>query len=382
MLTSVVPINTANSIKLEFAKRSDFDFNKRSILGIAFYVLAWPLLFLAWDFHHKEPVFCWLMALNFLLVSIARYHTSKIPHDTYEQNPHIWRVTYIAMLFSHALLWSFLCFVANFDPIFQELQVTINILSAGIASASVNSLSCKHRVAQFYICIILLPINIFLFTGGSTWPLALMLLFFWVYLMLVCHRSHEEYLRSFNIEWSLLEKQQELRAVSQTDFLTKAHNRLFFNDYIAQQWFLAKRNQHEIALLMIDLDHFKTINDQHGHLFGDACLVHAANVIRSIVRRKSDTLIRFGGEEFLVVLPETNIQTAQQIAEHICRSLCAEPFQVDHAKTLLTASIGVCAILPDSSDHKVLLHQADEALYKAKRNGRNRVEIAELNQSR
>ena len=85
MLNSVVPINTSNSVELEFTKRSDFDFNQRSSSAIVFYAVAWPMLFLAWDFHHKEPVFCWLMALNFSLISIARYFISRVSRDTYEK---------------------------------------------------------------------------------------------------------------------------------------------------------------------------------------------------------------------------------------------------------------------------------------------------------
>ena len=157
---------------------------------------------------------------------------------------------------------------------------------------------------------------------------------------------------------------------------------MFFNDKIINQWLLAEKNQRQIALLMIDLDNFKAINDKYGHLFGDKCLIHAADVIRSIVRRKSDMLVRFGGEEFVVILPQADIETARKIAEKIRCALCTKPFQSDDTKTLLTASIGVCATRPDGDDYNVLLQKADEALYKAKKNGRNRVEIAELNQCR
>ena len=380
MLTSLVAINTTNSIKQEFTRRSDLDFNKRATPGIMFYPFAWVVLFLALDLHLKEPVFCWLMALQFFLVSCARYALSRVSQESYQKRPKLWRIAYIGALYTHAVLWSFLCFIANHDPAFQSMQATVNILTAGLASASASSLSCKYRVAQLYLCIMLVPTNVFLIVGGSAWPLAVIVLFFLVYLMFVCRRSYQEYLRNFNIEWSLQEKQEELKTFSQTDFLTKTYNRVFFNERIAQQWFLAQRNRHDIALLMIDLDHFKAINDQHGHLFGDECLIHAANVIREIVKRKSDIVVRFGGEEFVVVLPQTSIHAATAIAEHIREAMCAEPFEVGSTKTQLTASIGVCAICPDNSDYKVLLHQADKALYKAKSNGRNRVEIAQVNQ--
>ena len=146
MLTSVVPIDTANSIKTEYAKRSDLDFNKRSILGVVFYTLAWPVLFLATGFHHEAPLFCWIMALNFLLISVARCILSRVSQKKYAQSPKTWRFAYITTILSHALLWSFLCFVSNYDPTFQELQVSVSILTAGIASASVSALSSKYTL--------------------------------------------------------------------------------------------------------------------------------------------------------------------------------------------------------------------------------------------
>ena len=92
--------------------------------------------------------------------------------------------------------------------------------------------------------------------------------------------------------------------------------------------------------------------------------------------------LKFGGEEFVVILPQADIETARKIAEKIRCALCTKPFQSDDTKTLLTTSIGVCATRPDGDDYNVLLQKVDEALYKAKKNGRNRVEIAELNQCR
>lgn len=372
-------MTTSKQINEEFQKRIDYDFVKRAMPGIAFYAFAWPVLFFSTGFQKEAPVFCWVMAACFAAFSLFRYAMSLVTKKFYQKSPQLWRIGQAFGTIGHASLWSFLFFMVNHDPAFSSLTTSFNILTAGIASASVMSLIPKYRLTQFYTSIIVLPTGIYSLFSTELLHLGLIVLFFWFYLMYQSLRIFSEYTRAFKIEWSLQEKQEELKGISQTDFLTKTYNRLFFNECIAQQWFLAQRNRKEIALLMIDLDLFKAINDQHGHLFGDECLIQTANVIRHIAKRRSDMVVRYGGEEFAVVLPQTDIASAVKIAERIRESLSSEPFEHDNIKQTITASIGVCAMLPIGNDYKLLLQQADAALYQAKKNGRNRVEISELN---
>lgn len=363
----------------EIQRRIDFDFVRRAMPGIIIYVVVWPILFLATGYHKVDPVLCWGMLVAFILISTFRYALALTTKHFYDKSPKTWRATQTVSVLAHATLWSLLFYLANHSPEMAEMATPINIATAGIASGSSISLIPRYRLTQTYVSIILLPAGVITFLDPQQWHIGIIILFFWFYLMFVNYRSHREYIRAFKIEWSLQEKQEELRNISQTDFLTKTYNRLFFNECIAQQWYLSRRNKKQIALLMIDLDHFKAINDKHGHLFGDECLVHAAQIIRHVAKRRSDMVVRYGGEEFAVVLPQTDIVAATQIAEAIRKAVESSHFTFENTTLSMSVSVGVCAMLPIGNDYKVLLQQADEALYKAKSNGRNRVEISELN---
>jgi diguanylate cyclase (GGDEF)-like protein len=173
----------------------------------------------------------------------------------------------------------------------------------------------------------------------------------------------------------------ELEALSQLDSLTQIYNRRTFNELAQQQWALAKRHQQPISALMIDVDHFKLFNDHYGHPAGDACLKKVTHAIKSCLHRSSDILGRYGGEEFIVLLPETDAKGAMRVAQAISEAM--ENIQIRHdvspSSTYVTASIGGATCLRTTGhDLEELIKNADRALYKAKRAGRNRSWIDEV----
>ena len=187
----------------------------------------------------------------------------------------------------------------------------------------------------------------------------------------------------------LKEMADTLRRTATTDSLTGVANRRRFDEVLAQEWPRAVRSGSSLALLMIDVDHFKGYNDRYGHQGGDQCLIAVANAVRSIPYRSSDLAARYGGEEFAVLLPETSLHGASLVAARILQSVdeLAIPNEVTSAADRVTVSIGVSAYsgtplqdqialadtmsnLPSSS---VLVAAADRALYAAKRNGRHQV---------
>ena len=168
----------------------------------------------------------------------------------------------------------------------------------------------------------------------------------------------------------------ELRALAMVDFLTHALNRRAFVDRAEKELALCRRTGASLALLMIDVDHFKRINDNYGHAAGDAVLVALAAVIGGRIR-KQDTLGRYGGEEFAVLLPGAGGTGAMVVAEALRKAVAAMPVPAGDRRLAVTVSIGVavcsapCASL--EPDFGRLLEQADGALYQAKRAGRDRV---------
>ena len=163
----------------------------------------------------------------------------------------------------------------------------------------------------------------------------------------------------------------EFEHLASHDSLTQVLTRRVFMDACTQELARCRRHGRSMALLLLDLDHFKTVNDTHGHQMGDRVLVNFAQRITGLLRRP-DQLARFGGEEFVLLLPETTQEEAVVVAQRILQRV-AEP--VDGLPSI-TASIGLATNRPDEEQVDALLARADRALYKAKDEGRNRVEVA------
>ncbi|ANJ66800.1 diguanylate cyclase [Halothiobacillus diazotrophicus] len=165
----------------------------------------------------------------------------------------------------------------------------------------------------------------------------------------------------------------DLQRVAALDPLTNVYNRRFGMKRLDEELSRAARNKTPLALMMLDLDHFKRINDTFGHLSGDKVLVRMTNVTREMLR-EGDILLRYGGEEFVVVLPGASLQDAREVAERIRFAISHSPVDVgDHALTV-TASIGVSAISGSRTvSSEELITMADKRLYAAKAAGRNRV---------
>lgn len=172
------------------------------------------------------------------------------------------------------------------------------------------------------------------------------------------------------------EQQARFRVLSMTDGLTRITNRRQFMDVFRQELERTERYRGRLACLLVDLDHFKQINDSHGHLIGDEVLVAVAAALRD-GSRKLDVVARYGGEEFALLLPETDAEAARNVAERYRSALEQVRVESGAASVGVTASIGV-ACYPDDSARTVddLLRRADSALYQAKALGRNRVVLA------
>ena len=165
--------------------------------------------------------------------------------------------------------------------------------------------------------------------------------------------------------------------LSINDGLTRVRNRRFFNDIYPQLWQEALDQHQWFSIIMVDIDHFKGINDQHGHLMGDRCLLVIAGVIKQLVSRPTDVVCRYGGEEFIVLLPETDVESARWVAERIRKRISETLCELDDQAITVTASFGVAGMIPEPGlDPMKLISVCDEALYTSKQQGRNRVTLA------
>lgn len=166
-----------------------------------------------------------------------------------------------------------------------------------------------------------------------------------------------------------------LEELSSTDQLTGLYNRRFVMERLVEEHARFQRSGQTYAVVMLDLDHFKKVNDTYGHAVGDDVLREVAQRLRQSVR-STDTLARVGGEEFLLLLPMNDVDGALVHAGRIRKRICAEPISTPAASIALTVSLGVAEVLPADANASSVVSRADAALYSAKAAGRNRVECA------
>ena len=171
----------------------------------------------------------------------------------------------------------------------------------------------------------------------------------------------------------LQEANKRLKIQTNTDSLTNISNRRHFDYLLNQEWAKGQRSATPMSIIMIDIDHFKTFNDQYGHLVGDDCLQKISQGLYESTRRGSELTARYGGEEFVIILPNTDKKNALKVAMHIQKMILS--LAIPHATSplgIITASFGVASLQPSSRQLAIeLLQLADTTLYQAKSAGRN-----------
>lgn len=183
-----------------------------------------------------------------------------------------------------------------------------------------------------------------------------------------------------NMHVSRLELQRanaQLHELAIRDHLTSSLNRRHFYEVAEAELQRAQRYDAAMSLLLLDLDDFKGVNDRHGHACGDAVLCQLVERVQGCLRN-SDVLARLGGEEFVILLPETDLEAARLLADRLRLAIAEHPFEHGPVRVGLSASWGVATVHPDDADIDALLDRADRALYAAKDSGRNRVCVESL----
>jgi diguanylate cyclase (GGDEF)-like protein len=173
----------------------------------------------------------------------------------------------------------------------------------------------------------------------------------------------------------LKQNRDQLVRLARTDGLTGLHNRRTFDDMLRREWRRLARTGEPLSVIMIDVDHFKLYNDTYGHGGGDTCLQRIARAAEGVLQRPADVIARYGGEEFIALLPETRLDGALAVAEAI--RLAVASLEIPHSSsktaTYVTLSLGAACTIPHADkDPSTILELADQQLYAAKAEGRNR----------
>lgn len=352
-------------------KRIDMDLVKRSLPGVLIYAFLWPIIFLPINLHHELPFISWGYASGFILLSLLRALHWFFTNSLYFYSPKLWLMIFAFLSLTQALLWGSLFALSLFYPPMEKTTMVLAFAIAAMSSGALSALNPRLWIANTNVALLILPGLFLTLFIQANYPMAVLITIFLTYLLLLGWRSHREYIRAFDIELKLEEQRQSLERLNKLDPLTGIFNRGHFNHTLDFQWNSGLRRQQAQSLLLIDIDHFKSINDRYGHLVGDQCLISVARQIYTTAKRKTDLIARYGGEEFAVLLSDTSLPQSLEVAEMIRSNIEAYFLKSEFR---VTVSIGVACLQPsEDKDPNQLVLNADQALYLAKETGRNRV---------
>ncbi len=351
--------------------------HSRTRLGGVYYPIAWLL---AWLLSGNIVQLLGVGLLGcavFIGLMLARWNHS-LPTEPSELNLRRWNNRHWLLILLTGLSWGLANALIINSAAFSDSQLVAIISTIAFSTAFAFSFAMQLGRGLLTIALFNAPALLVLASDWQQHRAALLtLLIYQVYLVLVSIRSHREYHAGIALEQQLLEQRNTLEQLSRTDSLTQLGNRYQFNSLFPAMVANAQRQQSPLSLVLLDIDFFKRINDELGHGAGDDCLQAFAERMRQVFRRDSDALLRLGGEEFGVLMPDTSLDQAQQLAEQFRQVLNSRDFNLQGQSKALTASLGV-GCFDAQLDHsaETFFTRVDDALYRAKDEGRDRLMLA------
>jgi diguanylate cyclase (GGDEF)-like protein len=356
------------------------DLTNRAKSGILTYICVWMILAYTYKIDAISPTFLYLNTGILILLCISRLaHLLSLRRS---KEPNIAKLNHwlVLTVLAAALHWGGMSAWIIYDSNLNTMLTAILIITPAFTVGGACTLSISSEIRTLYPMFMLLPMIGVLIHNGSTESLmyALLCSICLTYIFTSSKSSHNDYWSAITNHLVAEERAELMEQLSTTDPLTQLKNRMYFDKEFGKEWKRCSRMSCSLSLIMIDLDYFKNLNDNFGHVFGDECLRKTAQAIKSEVARPSDCVARYGGEEFIVLLPNTNRKGAENIAKRMLRAVSALEFEADGQTVSITCSIGGSTITPDFRREKDdLLKDADTSLYYAKEHGRNQYYASE-----
>ncbi len=363
------------NINSEMAFEANKNIAKRSITGSYIYLVLWFSIIIPHEFYRESPGFCLGLTLVLVVLAVARIGLILNFNRIYQKSPKLWQILFFPITWMAALVWGLFCALTFFLPELGYMTLALVVSTAGLTGGGVAALVPNRLLTLGLITAFLAPGG-FVMVLPDTYNFSVGILFlaYWIGMYAVTKTQHREYWLGLQASFLLKEYAVKLEQLNTLDGLTGLKNRAFFDQTLKQEIKRAIRCQSHLSLLLIDIDHFKKINDDHGHLVGDECLRRISSLFKELVKRETDTVARYGGEEFAVILPNKDQEQAQVMAEKIRQSV--EDMDPVYGETAisLTVSLGVSSMVPEiGASEEEFIKRVDKNLYKAKDNGRNQV---------
>ncbi|MBC8439449.1 MAG: GGDEF domain-containing protein [Deltaproteobacteria bacterium] len=350
------------------------DLKQRSTISIVFFLTTACLVLVTDNYNLRHPEFS-----NPFLISLSGICLLRLLHMTLAQRtqPKFERFNNLIFILGvavTAMIWGigFAKFMIQDGELSATLLMTMCTigLCAGGAVAFIPDL----RLSISFSFFMLVPTIGTMVFYHKNMPLVISLLIFFVYLCFITHRGNREYWYALENEYLLKEKSKEFENMSRIDGLTGLYNRRYFDDALSFEWSRSLRQQTSISIIIFDIDDFKQINDQYGHLAGDQYLKATATIIKNIFKRETDINARYGGDEFIALIANKPLENVLMMAEKVRSMIAALHLEYEGQPLQATISAGAAICVPDKRDKpQSLILKADKALYQSKASGRNKV---------
>lgn len=347
---------------------------ERSRIGGFLYVIGWVAV--AITGRADIAYFAWSLGIGLAFLAIAALRMTYRPPASDAAGQRAWLRRYGAVMVASPLVWGAAQTWLLLDPYFDVNTQTVSLVATiGYATVFANVYSTSRTLAAIGIAALFVPPIVALLSQRSQLTIAIAYLMYAGYLVFAVLHSHAEYRRRLLLDEALLDQRDRFERLSREDALTGLHNRRHFTAMLDAAAAKVRTEGATLALLILDIDHFKLVNDRHGHAIGDACLVaFAQRLAQSFPPTGTRLLARLGGEEFGVILAGPDADSAFAQARRFRDVLAGEPLFCEGRAMPITVSIGVgrfdAARHGDADD---LYRDVDAALYAAKAEGRNRV---------
>jgi diguanylate cyclase (GGDEF)-like protein len=370
----------SRNMTIELRARTLQDFGKQNISSAMVYPALWLLIAVAYRVWEISPLFFVINTLGLTATTLLRIYTMhRTGRFSILEFPRLeWQLLVAVLL--NTLQWSVMLVWALLDPAFEPVRLPLLLTIAGMLGAGTLALAFHPLIRLLYPSLLALPAAAALLYTGEPRNMLLtgQILIFYLYLLAASRIRQLDYHSAVQSSLLLEQRTRELEYISFTDPVTRLHNRSHFDIHLELEWKRAHRQHYPLSLLLIDLDHFKSINDRFGHPFGDFVLAEVGLCLSDLLQRSGDLLARVGGEEFALLLINTPAEGATRVAEQVCAAVRALPLVHEGSEVELTTSVGIAALIPpgdEPGDANLLFEQADLALYRAKNGGRDRWEL-------
>ena len=350
------------------------DTYQRALTGGPFYAASWLLVGIYGGAFTHSPIVSWALLLAFIGLAIWRF-LHRPPAEGVEAATLVrWLRLHWGIVLATTALWGALFMWATLDGRFGPARVTALLFTLGLATAIAHAFSMRRVFGFACVALLCVPGLVVLWAVPADRPNGLMMSIYLVYVVISLLRAYTEYQQRLDLDQELRNQRDLYSRQSRVDPLTELANRRQFGDVLEEAIATARGSRQPLSLLLLDIDHFKQINDSHGHTVGDTCLVIMGERLARAFNQPGELAARVGGEEFGVILPGLDLTAAMRRAEAFRADLAAHPASLDGLCVSMTASVGVA--LFDAGRHPdmdALYHAADSAVYLAKAGGRNRV---------